>query len=162
MKPNLDTLKTEIEYHLEQAGLAVFHGLARSLDATSVIYWDCDEYPDYKLFVQSALAAGARLIVLHEHKFAPEQVEEALEQLETCELPHEEKRQIEHRLNRLPVHAGSVCAIELSFDLQGRVYLFDLRTEWYAELSDILDAIQLMISDPDDDDTPLGGYFSKN
>jgi len=31
MKPNLDTLKTEIEQYLEESGLAVFYGYSRAL-----------------------------------------------------------------------------------------------------------------------------------
>jgi len=33
---------------------------------------------------------------------------------------------------------GSVCAIELSFDHEGRVFLFDLRTEWFDDFSEML------------------------
>jgi hypothetical protein len=57
-----------------------------------------------------------------------------------------------------------VCAIELSFDHDGRVFLFDLRTEWFDEFSEMLDEIQLLVPDPDegDDDSPISGYFSRN
>ena len=57
------------------------------------------------------------------------------------------------------------CAIELSFDLQGRIYVFDLRTDWYEELTDLLDELHVLgAGDGDDegDDTPMSGYFSKN
>ena len=56
MKPNLDVLKPEIELYLEEMGLAVFYGYSRSLDSVPVVYWDCEQYPDYRLFVQSARA----------------------------------------------------------------------------------------------------------
>jgi hypothetical protein len=60
-------------------------------------------------------------------------------------------------------HEGSVCAIELSFDYEGRVFLFDLRTEWFEEFSDLLDEIQLLVAEPNnDDESPIGGYFSRN
>jgi hypothetical protein len=49
----------------------------------------------------------------------------------------------------------------LSFDHEGRVFLFDLRTEWYDELTDILDEIQVLTAEAEDD-TSMGGYFSKN
>jgi hypothetical protein len=53
--------------------------------------------------------------------------------------------------------------VELSFDHDGRVFLFDLRTDWYEGLSEILDEIQIMDAESDDDDdTPISGYFSKN
>ena len=45
----------------------------------------------------------------------------------------------------------------------GRVFIFDLRTDWYEDLSEILDEIQIMDAESDsDDDTPITGYFSKN
>ena len=54
MKPNLDTLKTEIEHHLEESGMAVFYGYSRGLESMQGVYWDCDQYPDYRLFVKAA------------------------------------------------------------------------------------------------------------
>ena len=59
---------------------------------------------------------------------------------------------------------GFTCAIELSFDFEGRAYIFDLRTEWYEEFNDMLDDIEAAIPDEDEDDDegPIGGYFSKN
>jgi hypothetical protein len=165
MKPNLDILKPEIELYLEETGLAVFYGYSRPLDAVPAVYWDCDQYPDYQLFVQAACAAGAKLIVFHQREFFPEQVDEAIERLHACELPAQDSRQFEERLNELRAHEGSVCAIELSFDHQGRVFLFDLRTEWFDEFSEIQDEIQLLIPDPDegdDDESPISGYFSRN
>jgi hypothetical protein len=61
------------------------------------------------------------------------------------------------------VYDSFVCAIELSFDNNSRVFVFDLRTDWYEDLSDILDEIQIMDAESDNDgDTPITGYFSKN
>lgn len=165
MKPNLDVLKPEIELYVEEAGLAVFYGYSRSLETVPAVYWDCEEYPDYRLFVQSARATGAKIIVYHQRQFFSEQIEEAIEKLHACELPAEESRHFEERLNDLRGYEGSVCAIELSFDYQGRVFMFDLRTEWFDEFSDILDEIQLLApysDDDDDDDSPISGYFSRN
>jgi hypothetical protein len=164
MKPNLDILKPEIELYLEEAGLAVFYGYSRPIEATPAVYWDCDQYPDYRQFIQSARAAGAKLIVYHQREFFTEQVDEAIEKLHSCELPAQESRHLEERLGDLRSYEGCICAIELSFDHEGRVYLFDLRTEWFDEFSEMLDEIQLLAPDPDegDDDSPISGYFSRN
>ena len=161
MKPNLDTLKTEIEQYLEESGLAAFYGYSRALESPPAVYWDCDQYPDYKRFVQAARIAGARVVVFHQRTFMSEQVDDALEELTACTLPREEYREFEQRLTKLRAYDGFVCAIELSFDHEGRVFLFDLRTEWYDELTEILDEIQVLTADADDDPT-MGGYFSKN
>jgi hypothetical protein len=162
MKPNLDILKTEIEEYLEQAGLALFYGYSRSLDAFPAVEWDCDQYPDFRLFVKAALTAEAKIVIFHQREFSSELVEDALERLAGCALPAEESQELEQRLNDLHEYNGAVCAIELSFDHQGRVFLFDLRTEWYEEFSEILDEIHLMTAPDEEDDTPISGYFSKN
>ncbi len=162
MKQNLQGLKTEIEQYVEQSGMAVFYGCPRSGESAPAVYWDCDQHPDYKQFVQAARAAGARLIVIHQREFSAGQIDEAAEQLEACDLPAEDYREFERNLNRLRAYDGLICAIELSFDLEGRVFLFDLHTDWYQEVRDLLDEIQVLASPGDDDETPLGGYFSKN
>jgi len=162
MKPNLDSLKIEIEQYLEESGLGVFYGYSRMLESTSSVYWDCDKYPDYKLFIKAARTAGAQVIVFHQREFAAEQVMDALEQLTDCDLQRDESREFEKRLNDLRVYEGFICEIELSFDQQGRVFLFDLRTDWYEEFSEIMDEIQMLSAEVEDNDTPMSGYFSKN
>ena len=162
MKPNLDTLKTEIEQYLEESGLSVFHGFSRALESAPAVYWDCDQYPDYRSFVKAAQAAGVKMIVFHQREFSAEQVDDALEELTGCDMPREDYHELERRLNELRVYDGLICAIELSFDYEGQVFLFDLRTEWYEELSEIQDEIQVMSAETDDDDGPISGYFSKN
>ena len=162
--PNLDTLKAEIERYLEEQGFAIFRGFPRMLDSLPLVYWDCDNYPDYKAFLDTAKAADVHLVVYHQHEFSVEQVDSALERLEEIELPRDDHRVMERRLKEMRVYDGFTCALELSFDHQGRIYVFDLRTEWYDELTDILDDIHMLTSEPDqeDDDTPMSGYFSKN
>jgi len=163
--PNLDTLKGEIEQYLEEQGFAVFRGFPRMLDTSPLVYWDCDRYPDYKAFLSAAKAADVRLMVYHQHEFSADQIDSALERLEEIELPREEQRAMERRLKEMRMYDGFTCALELSFDHGGRIYVFDLRTEWYDELSDLLDDINMIDADPEtgeDDESPMGGYFSKN
>ena len=164
MKPNLDILKPEIELYLEEAGMAVFYGYTRPLESAPAVYWDCEQYPDYRLFVQCARSAGAKLIVFHQREFFSEHIDEALEKLHACELPPQDSRRFEEQLTDLRAYEGSVSAIELSFDHEGRVYLFDLRTEWFDEFAELIEDIHLLIPDPtdSDDDSPISGYFSRN
>jgi|SRR5215472_14685111 len=162
MKPNLDTIRTEIEQHLHESGMAVFYGQERTIETTPIVYWDGDHFPDFKLFVNAAQSAGVKLIVFHQTEFTLDQLEDALEQLEGCEMPREEYKELERRLTSVRIHEGLVCAVQLSFDNQGRTYLFELRTDWFEDFSDAVDEVQLLCTDVDEDDTPIGGYFSKN
>jgi hypothetical protein len=162
MKPNLDKLKPEIENYLEQAGLALFYGYSRSVESAPAVYWDCDGYPDFRRFIATAKSVGAKLVVFHQQEFLAEQIEDALERLAASELSAQDARSFEERINELRAYEGSICAIELSFDHQGRVFLFDLHTDWFNELSDMLDEIELLTPETGGDDTPMSGYFSRN
>jgi len=161
---NLDKLKTEILDHLEQSGMAVFHGHARVVESTPTVYWDTEEFPEFKPFVEAAQTAGAKLMVFHQHVFQASQLDDAVEKLAECALPREDQREIEQRLKALRVYDGKTCTIELSFDHGGRVYLYDVQTEWYEDLSGVLEEIDFLSGgeDDDDDDPSIGGMFSRN
>ena len=68
MRPNLDTLRHEIEQHLESRGLAVFRSYPRTeseRSLTEAVHWDSQNHPDYREFVEAACAAGVRLVTLY-------------------------------------------------------------------------------------------------
>jgi hypothetical protein len=165
MKTNLDTLKDEVEKYLVEQGFNVFYGQSRLLDSLPIIYWDCDSYPDFRKYLAVAKSAEAKLVVFHHHEFTPDNIDDALDRLEAAGMPPEESRTIERRLKELRKYEGFTCALELSFDYQGRIYVFDLCTEWYDELSDILEEIDMFSLDEDEDEDNeghIGGYFSQN
>ncbi|MBZ5603287.1 MAG: hypothetical protein LAO79_13375 [Acidobacteriia bacterium] len=163
MKTNLDTLRGEIQDYLESHGIAVFHGTPRGAEETGMVYWDVERHPDYRAYLAAAEAAGARVVTIFANEFNQEVIDDAQERLEESSLTREERRAIEQRLREMRAFAGFTCQIELSFDIAPRVYIFDLRTEWFEDLSDLLYRIDDAYDTEDEDDEPLGGgYFSKN
>ncbi|MBV8551369.1 MAG: hypothetical protein JOY54_08720 [Acidobacteriaceae bacterium] len=162
MRQDLETLKEEIHAHLEQMELPVFYGYHRMPDPTIQVAWDSERQPDFRLFLHAARQAGAKLIVFYQHAFALDQIDEALDQLEECDLTHEEKRNYETRLRQLQTYEGFTCSLELSFVLDGRVYLFEQHTDWYDAYTDILGEIEAASEETENEDDSLGGYFSNN
>lgn len=164
MRQDLDAIKKEIEEQLAGGEFVVFHGFSRLMDAVPLVHWDVTRYPDVKMFLDVASRSGVKLLVYHQHEFTPEHIDEALTRLEGVDLPRDEQRAMERRLREMRIYEGFLCALELSFDHGGRVYLFDMRTDWYEELGEILDEIDVNSSDSEDEEEgPLGGgYFSKN
>jgi hypothetical protein len=161
MKLNLDAIRSEIREYLDSRGVAVFYGYPRG-EQSQAVFWDTKSHPEYRAFLAAAEAGGARLVTLYANEFTDDLIEDALERLKDASLPREEYRIIESHLREMRGYVGFTCQIELSFDLAPRVYVFDLRTEWFDDLNEMLDRIDDAYSEDDDEAEPLSGYFSKN
>lgn len=163
MNLNLDTLRTEILEYMEAEGFVIFHGYSRLAETDSFVAWDTDRLPDFKTFLSAAKNAGVRLIVFHYRQFSAAHLDDASERLDEGELGVEERRNAERRLRELGEYEGFTCAIELSFDYQGRVYLFSIRADWYDEYLDLVEDLDAALPDEDEDeDDSMGGYYSRN
>jgi hypothetical protein len=163
MRQDLRALKDEVEQYLRSHNFAVFHGYPRLSDHTPVCYWDSDHYPDFRGFLDTARVAEVKIISCHHRTFSGEVVDETLERLESCEFPNDVRRNLESRLKELRGYEGFLCSLELSFDLAGRVYLFETQTEWYEDFLNIAAEIDSALDeDEDEGEGPLGDYFSRN
>ena len=163
MKQNLDTLIQEIDRFVRQAGFIVFYGMPRGLDRVPEIEWDTKNHPDYKEFLAVAEALGVKLIVLHHRQFSAAVLERGLEEIADAGFDFEEQRQLEKRLTDARVYDGFTCAIEISFDHNGLSYMYELHTEWYDEVNDLLDELDIANATDDlGEDESFGGYYSKN
>jgi hypothetical protein len=162
---NLDTLKREILDYLEASGLSVFHGCPGGLDSQSMILWDTERHPDYQAFLDVAVKAGSRLIIFAAREFKASDLDDLASNLEDLDVTRDEKREFEKRLRALRIHEGVTCSLELGFEYGSRLYVYEMQPDWYEEFLSAEDEIMSLLSDPegmDDDDEPLGGYFSKN
>src|SRR5512135_2281277 len=145
MRPNLETLRHEIEQHLESRGLALFRSYPRTDpegSSSGTVYWDSQNHPDYREFVEAACAAGVRLVTLYARELTADFIENALAQLADTDLERDERRALDTRLNEIQAYEGFTCQIELSFDLAQRTYVFEIRTEWFDELNDLVERIE--------------------
>jgi hypothetical protein len=160
---NLDTLKSDMDAHLKSNGFVVFYGSPRGFIERPVMDWDVTGYPDYKDFLAVAQQLGIKMVVFHHREFEAAVIDRALEELQESTFEFEDQRDVERRLRELRIYDGFTCALEMSFDYQAMTYAFELRTDWYTELNDILDELDVFPDDDDEDtDNPLSGYYSKN
>ncbi|MEO8027675.1 MAG: hypothetical protein ABI823_14430 [Bryobacteraceae bacterium] len=162
MTPNLDTLRNEINEYLTSRGLIAFPAISRVPDGVPAAFWDTTAHPDFRDFVAAAEGVGARIILVQSRELTEEDLDDAFESLATSSLPRDEHRTYERRLKELRAYQGFTSVIELSFDQAHRIYVFEVRTEWYTEFEDILDEVETF-SGMTDEEEPLGGsYFSRN
>ncbi len=162
MALDLESLRAEIQAYLDDSGLAVFYGYHSMPDALNQVSWDTEGHPDFKQFLAAAVKAGSKLIVFHHQSFSLDQIDEAIDRLEDSDFTRDEKRSYETRLRQLQAYEGFTCAVELSFCVNGRTYVFELHTEWYEALNDILAELDAAAEEQQQDHGTLGGYFSNN
>jgi len=144
--------------------MAVFRGYPRTeseRSLTEAVHWDSQNYPDYREFVEAAFAAGVRLITLYARELTADIVETALAQLADTEMERDERRSLDTRLHEIRAYEGFTGQIELSFDHAQRTYIFEVRTEWFDELNDLVERIEYSYED-EGDENPLSGYYSNN
>jgi hypothetical protein len=161
---NLDTLKREILEYLESAGFAVFQGSPGGLEGLPMVLWDAERHPDYQEFLDVARKCGLAMVVFAAREFEGADLEEALEQLDACGLTRDEQRDYESRLRELRVFDGVTCSIELAFDYNSRLYVYQVQPDWYDEFLSLEEEIAARLVEDEelDDGDSLGGYFSKN
>ena len=166
MDLNLETLKGEILDYLAASEFAVFRGIAGGLDGMHIVSWDTERFPDYRMFLDTARKAGQKLIVFADRELDEEEVEEATESLEDAGLSREEQREFENRIREAQRHVGSTCSLEIAFDYNSHLYVYEARPDWYEEFLEACDELSAMLPVGDDAEGDghdgLGGFYSNN
>lgn len=164
MDVNLDTLKREMLDYLDSAGFAVFRSLTGSLEGLPMVLWDTEHYPDYQMFLEVAQKSDVKLVLFGSAEFELSDIDDLMEHLEECDLTREEQRDFESRLRALRKYEGVTCSLELAFDYQHRLHVYEVQPDWYEGFLSIEDEIMMRVTGDEDveDDDSLGGYYSKN
>ena len=89
------------------------------------------------MFLDTARKIGAKMILFAAREFESPEIDDAIEELDECDLTREERRDLENRLRELRVHEGVTCSIELAFDHHARIYVYEMRPDWYDEFLSI-------------------------
>lgn len=164
MDLNLDTLKREILEYLESSGFVVFRSHPGALQGLPMVTWDTERYPDYQMFLEAARKIGCKMIVFSSRDFDETELDEALEQLDEGDFQAEDRVELERRVRAVRSYEGVTCALELAFDHHARMYVYELRPDWYEEFLGICDEIisHLPMQEEEEDDGSLGGFYSNN
>jgi hypothetical protein len=160
---NLDTLKREILDYLESRDLAVFRSTPGTLEDPQMVLWDSEHYPDYRMFLDTALKTGVKMILFATREFEAGDIDDLLEQIEDLEIDRERQRDYQARLRKLHLYEGVTCSLELAFNHNSNLYVYELQPDWYEEFLVVEDEISSAMSEGElDEGDSLGGYYSKN
>jgi hypothetical protein len=161
---NLETLKSDILSYLAASDFAVFRSFSGGLEELPVISWDTERFPDYRMFLEAAQKVGQKLILFASRDFEEIEVEEALENIEEAGVSREEQRELERRVRNARRHAGETCTLEMAFDYNSHLYVYEVQPDWYEEFLETCDEITTMlpVGDGGDREDGLGGFYSNN
>ena len=167
MTHNLDSLKQELLDYIAGEEFGIFKAQTGGNQGFPKVYWDTERYPEYQSYLNVAKTAGVSLIIFGHREFEAAEIDDALEQMNDCELGRDEQRSIENTLADLRPYVGSTCIIEMAFGYQGHMYVYELMTEWFQTFMDMSDLLVAASANGDDDgedesDSSFGGYYSKN
>ena len=165
MALDLESLRAEIQAYVDESGVAVFHGFRQSPERVAQVAWDTEGHPDFREFLNAGLKAGVKLFVFHVENFSLERVDEVLEQIGETDLTREEKRNYETRLKQLHDYDGFTCSVGLSFSLEGCEYTYEVHTDWYQSLHEVLAELEAAFNDEEEEegsDGAIGKFFSRN
>jgi hypothetical protein len=109
---------------------------------------------------------NARLILFAGREFEAVEIEEELEGLEDCDLTRADRREYERRLREFRKHEGVTCSLELGFDHNSRLYVYEVRPDWYDEFLELSDEIAASLpkhgEDGEEGGSGMGGFYSNN
>jgi hypothetical protein len=162
---DLDTLKQEILAFLDASNFAVFRSYAGGLEGMPLICWDCERFPDYRMFLETAQKMNVQLILLATREFEQSEIDEEVEELDAVDMPRDDRRALDAKLAKYKKYAGQTCSLELAFDYNSRMYVYEIHPDWYDEFVELSDEISeaVEMDEPDDEeDGGMGGFYSNN
>ena len=166
MDLDLEALKTEILDYLSSSDFAVFRSYSGGLEPFPMIQWDTDRFPDYRMFLDTARHAGQKLVLFAARELEATEVDEALEDLDEAELTRDERRDYEKRLRAGRQHIGSICVLELAFDYNSHMYVYEARPDWYDDFIDATEEVEALIPAHEEihgeGHEGIGGFYSNN
>ena len=135
MDLNLDTLKREILGYLEARDFAVFRSSpGHASKAPSMVLWDSENHPDYQMFLECR----------DQDRRQADPVRHAASSKPTISTTAGAARRARTsiatssattsaRLRELRSYEGVTCSLELAFDHDSSLYVYELQPDWYEE-----------------------------
>lgn len=166
MDLNLDALKDEILRYLEASPFAIFRGHPGALDELAVVTWDSERFPDYRMFLDTAVRSDEKVIIFIAATFDEEDIEDVETDVELSGLDHDHIRDMRQRLSRFRAYVGKTCFIQMAFDHHSRLYVYELQPDWYNEYLELTDELEVLLphdhEEEEGEDDSMGGFYSNN
>lgn len=148
-----DPLATRVEQirdHVKSLGISLFCGSV-PYDEKRTVYWDEEQGGDWKMFLECAKAAGAKIVYLHWETFEESELDEALAtELANGESAHVEGESLRAQIEQFRDKAGLTASIHLAFVSDGISHIFYEAAEWFTRFAELTE------DDSEDEDRVAG------
>lgn len=131
----------------------------------SLICWDCERFPDYRMFLEAAEKLHVQLILVATREFEQSEIDEEVEELDSSDMPRDERRAFDTKLAKYKKYTSQTCSLELAFDHNARMYVYEIHPDWYDEFVELSEEIAEAVDmgDPgDEEEGGMGGFYSNN
>src|SRR5512140_1463879 len=98
-----------------------------------MVLWDSEHYPDYRMFLDAAIKTGVKMILFATREFEAGDIDDLLEQMEDLSLDRGQQRDYQARLRKLRSYEGVTCSLELAFNHNSNLYVYELQPDWYED-----------------------------
>jgi len=154
--------------YLRQSGLPIFYGLGLP-EEDDYTYWDTRSFPDWRQFVDVARESGARLLIFSYDEFDEEELDQAIEKLDECELDPEERLPYLKRFEALRKQVGHTDWVRIAFEHGGRWLAYERTAPWYDDFQAAMEDLEVYLplepeeeeEKPEEDDSGRS-FFSRN
>ena len=69
---------------------------------------------------------------------------------------------LERKLRTVRGYQGVTCSLELAFDYNARMYVYELRPDWYEDFLNVCDDIASRLPVRDEEDGSFDEYYGNN
>ncbi len=142
MKTASDPLLKTVEdicAYAQDLGLAIFYGFA--VDEEEDIRWNEEHGGDWKKFLDTTKALGAKVLYLNWAPFEEFQVDEALEEVrEAVHSSTSEGAEIEQREREIEKYrdkVGLTAVVDLAFALDGVFHIHQIFPQWFLAFEEL-------------------------
>ncbi len=111
------------------------------------------------------------MILYFDQELDEDAISDAEDALELAVLEPEEYREYARRIGDLRSYIGFTSRLGVGFASEGMFYWFDLEAPWYEDMLDMLEDLHMsgfphqvtgIDDDEEDEDPPLGNFYSNN
>jgi hypothetical protein len=152
---------------VEEGGFALFQCESSSIPLEKAIWWDSHRMPDYRAFFATAAHSGTKLIYFFEKEFSQDDIDLVEDYLEMGAIADDELRLLRRRLADFRGYLGFLCRVGVGYPASEFMHWFEVYAPWFLEYVDLLEEVRDLaggygLEEDDEEDPPLGGYYSRN